>query len=207
MANKSVRPALLIASLAILPGCTKYRDVYPIESGATFSAYPDSRKLRIFEDDSSGGSWVDIAKGSGADAYLTRRLVMDIAVTDPHGKPYGSGRVTILFPGLQEFPSGKIDHALMSGVIGMKVGGMRRITLPGIGCYYQVIPGHSQQQVDTCEISGVNAGEASFTYPGLEPIVATVSLRSVCRPQLVEKSTYRIPDGLAERKIVERGCR
>jgi hypothetical protein len=132
---------------------------------------------------------------------------MDIVVTDPHGKPYGSGRVTILFPGLQEFPSGKIDRALMAGVIGMKVGGTRRITLPGIGCYYRIIPDHSQQLVDTCELVGANASEASFSYPGHEPIVATVALRSVCRPQLVEKSTYRIPNGLAERKIVERGCR
>lgn len=194
--RKSAFVISLCCFAAMLDG-RGYRDAHPTQSDSEMRGKLTDRSLKpIFQDASGGGEWEDIVKGSGREAFPGRRVVVDIAATNPDGEKYGAGRMTILYPWAKGIPSGRMDETVFTGLYGMKVRGTRRITLPSARCQ-----GPADQP---CELAGANPGEVSLVYPNGAPATFTVTLVSVCRPRIVEKTTYSIPhfDDKNDRRVV-----
>jgi hypothetical protein len=185
---------------AVIAGC-KYRDVYPTMSDTEMRGKLTERQLKaIYQSQTGGvGEWEDVVKGSGRQAFPGRKIVVDVEAKNSAGEPYGAGRMTILYPPAPQISSGRIDETLFLALYGMKAGGTRRIALSSAVC---------QGRTDKpCELSGANPGEASLTYLKGAPAVFTVKLVSVCRPYIVEKTTFTIPIAVAARKTEEWWCR
>jgi hypothetical protein len=191
--------AISACVFAVAFGGCKYRDAYPTLSDSEYRGkLRDQDLMASFQDATGGGEWTDVVKGSGREAFPTRRVVVDIEAASPDGKKYGAGRMTILYPPAEHLLSGKMDESVFLGLYGMRTGGIRRITLPSARC-----PGRTDRP---CELAGANPGEASFEYPNGAPVVFTVTLLSVCRPRIVEKSTFTIPAAWAT-KTEEWSCK
>jgi hypothetical protein len=174
--------SLLAVSTLVTLGCHR-ENPYPV--------YPDmsAKQAQLFAESELGTAYPfeDLAPGTGRVAQPGRRLTVRLDAAFEDGTPPTSGEAQFLFPPLAGprsvqgyYDSGSMPDGVAVALMGMRVGGVRRVTLSA-----------SRDGDRDRKVSDAKTHRSTIALPSGRNIRVKVTLLEVCRPHftIIESPT------------------